>query len=142
MPTPTIVNSNTYWSRIRYIESKPTPPQTSEKGRELEALTASAADHGFVLKVAVVRSPTDLGSVPQLYGRAEKYAKFLRTELTWVGFATVGRRVIEGLTPPLANWPGFRRPPDDLEGDPWGDWLPRFLFVRQGQIGSQLQASR
>lgn len=61
-------------------------PQTNQKGRELEALTAAAAKHGFMLKVAVVRAPTDLGAVPQLYGRAEKYAKFLRTELTWVGF--------------------------------------------------------
>jgi hypothetical protein len=61
-------------------------PQTSAKGRELEALTAAAATHGFVLKVAVVRAATDLGAVPQLYGQAKKYAKFLRTELTWLGF--------------------------------------------------------
>jgi hypothetical protein len=61
-------------------------PQTSAKGRELEALTASAAKEGFVLKAAVVRAPTELGAVPQLYGQAKKYAKFLRTELTWLGF--------------------------------------------------------
>jgi hypothetical protein len=73
-----LINSNVFLA----LES----PQTSENGRELESLTAAAVEHGFVLKVAVVRSPSDLGAVPQLYGRAEKYAKFLRTELTWVGF--------------------------------------------------------
>jgi hypothetical protein len=73
-----LINSNVFLS----LES----PQTSEKGRELEALTGAAAKNGFVLKVAIVRAPTDLGAVPQLYGRAEKYAKFLRTELRWVGF--------------------------------------------------------
>jgi hypothetical protein len=61
-------------------------PQTDPKGRELEALTAAAAKHGLVVKVAVVQRPTDLGAVPQLYGRAQKYAKFLRTELGWLGF--------------------------------------------------------
>jgi hypothetical protein len=61
-------------------------PQTTAKGRELERLTAEAANHGLVLKVAVVQSPTDLGAIPQLYGNAGKYAKFLRTELTWGGF--------------------------------------------------------
>ena len=61
-------------------------PQTSAKGRELERLTAAAAKQGLVLKVAVVRSPTDLGAIPQLYGRAGEYARFLRQELTWGGF--------------------------------------------------------
>jgi hypothetical protein len=61
-------------------------PQTNAKGKELERLTAAAAKESFVIKVAVVSSPTDLGAVPQLFGQAEKYAKFLRTELTWGGF--------------------------------------------------------
>jgi hypothetical protein len=61
-------------------------PQTNTKGKELERLTAAAAKQGFVLKVAIVKAPTDLGAIPQLYGHALKYAKFLRTELTWGGF--------------------------------------------------------
>jgi len=61
-------------------------PQTSAKGRELERLTAAAAKQGLALKVAVIKSPTDLGAIPQLYGSAGKYARFLRTELGWGGF--------------------------------------------------------
>lgn len=61
-------------------------PQTNAKGRELESLTTSAAKQHFVVKVAVINSATDLGAIPQLYGRASKYAKFLRMELTWGGF--------------------------------------------------------
>jgi hypothetical protein len=61
-------------------------PQTNAQGKELERLTAAAAKEGFVLKVAIVKAPTDLGAIPQLYGHAGKYAKFLRTELTWGGF--------------------------------------------------------
>jgi hypothetical protein len=61
-------------------------PQTTAKGRELERLTAEAANQGFILKVAIIQSRTDLGAIPQLYGNAGKYARFLRTELTWGGF--------------------------------------------------------
>jgi hypothetical protein len=61
-------------------------PQTTAQGKELERLTAAAAHQHFVIKVAVIKSPTDLGAIPQLYGRAGKYAKFLRMELTWGGF--------------------------------------------------------
>jgi hypothetical protein len=61
-------------------------PQASAKGRGLESLTAAAAKQGLILKVAVIKSPTDLGAIPQLYGNAGKYARFLRTELTWGGF--------------------------------------------------------
>jgi hypothetical protein len=61
-------------------------PQASSKGRELESLTGAAKKHGFVVKVAVINSRTDLGAIPQLFGNAGKYAKFLRTELTWGGF--------------------------------------------------------
>jgi hypothetical protein len=60
--------------------------ETNANGRELERLTAAAAEQGFVIKVAIVKSPTDLGAIPQLYGRPAKYAKFLRMELTWGGF--------------------------------------------------------
>ena len=58
-------------------------PQVNAKGRALEQLTAAAAQRGLPLKVAVVQSPTDLGAVPQLYGQAERYAKFLHVEITY-----------------------------------------------------------
>ena len=58
-------------------------PQTSAKGRELEALTDAAAKQGLNVRIAVIKSRADLGAIPQLYGNAGKYAKFLRTELSW-----------------------------------------------------------
>ena len=58
-------------------------PQVNAKGKVLEELTAAAAQRGLPLKVAVVKAPTDLGVVPQLFGRAAEYAKFLRTEITF-----------------------------------------------------------
>ena len=61
-------------------------PQTSAEGRELEALAAAASKQGRNLRVAVIKSPADLGAIPQLYGNAGKYAKFLRTELSWGAF--------------------------------------------------------
>src|SRR5204862_7381371 len=58
-------------------------PQVNAKGRALEQLTAAAAQRGLPLKVAVVQSPTDLGAVPQLFGKARWYVKFLRVEITY-----------------------------------------------------------
>jgi hypothetical protein len=72
-------------------------PQTSAKGRELERLTAESANQGLILKVAVIQSPNDLGAIPQLYGNAGKYARFLRTELTWGGFKGTLIVVMKGL---------------------------------------------
>ena len=56
-------------------------PQVNAKGKVLEELTAAAAQRGLPLKIAVVEAPTDLGVVPQLFGRAAEYAKFLRAEI-------------------------------------------------------------
>ena len=56
-------------------------PQVNAKGKVLEELTAAAAQRALPLKVAVVEAPTDLGVVPQLFGRAAEYAKFLRAEI-------------------------------------------------------------
>jgi hypothetical protein len=63
-------------------------PQVNAKGKVLEELTVAAAQRGLPLKVAVVQAPTDLGVVPQLFGHAAEYAKFLRSEITlgsWKG---------------------------------------------------------
>ena len=58
-------------------------PQVNAKGKTLEQLTAAAAHRGLPLKVAVVQAPTDLGAVPQLFGKAKWYVKFLRAEITF-----------------------------------------------------------
>jgi len=58
-------------------------PQVNAKGKVLEQLTAAAAARGLPLKVAVIQTPTDLGAIPQLYGKAVEYVRFLRTEITY-----------------------------------------------------------
>jgi hypothetical protein len=47
----------------------------------LNASVAAVYAHGYRVRVAVVATPTDLGSIPSLFGRPAEYAKFLGTEL-------------------------------------------------------------
>jgi hypothetical protein len=58
-----------------------TVPVPRAKARELEALVASASAGGLRVKVALIATRGDLGSVPSLYGKAKQYAKFLGGEL-------------------------------------------------------------
>lgn len=58
------------------------------KGPELEKKLADTArqvsDAGLPIKVAVIGNKTDLGAVPQLWGKPQTYAKFLGAELRFV----------------------------------------------------------
>lgn len=60
------------------------PPADVPGGRALEQLAAAARKEGLPLKVAIVSTPTDLGSVASLFGRPQTYARFLGAELTFV----------------------------------------------------------
>jgi hypothetical protein len=57
-------------------------------GPELEKKLADTAqqvsDAGLPIKVAVIGNKTDLGAVPQLWGKPQTYAKFLGAELRFV----------------------------------------------------------
>jgi hypothetical protein len=53
---------------------------TTAKAKELAALLADAKKQGFPLKVAVIASTYDLGSVPGLFRQPSKYASFLGQE--------------------------------------------------------------
>jgi hypothetical protein len=55
------------------------PSATASGG--LSAAVGSAYAHGFRVKVAVISTQTDLGSVPSLFNRPGDYAKFLGQEL-------------------------------------------------------------
>jgi hypothetical protein len=48
--------------------------------RKLVAAVASANKNGFPLKVALIWSSYDLGSVPELFGKPKTYARFLDAE--------------------------------------------------------------
>jgi hypothetical protein len=49
--------------------------------QQLKATVAAANKAGFRIKVAVIQSAQDLGSVPSLFNRQDLYARFLGTEL-------------------------------------------------------------
>lgn len=49
---------------------------------EIEALVAAATHNGFQIRVAMVASPNDLGSVTALWRQPKNYARFLGQELT------------------------------------------------------------
>jgi hypothetical protein len=53
---------------------------STKKAAELAALVADAKAKGFPLKVAVIAGRYDLGSVPSLFRKAQKYASFLGQE--------------------------------------------------------------
>jgi hypothetical protein len=50
--------------------------------RELGSLLQAAANGGLPLRVALIASPTDLGSVTELWRQPETYARFLGEELS------------------------------------------------------------
>ena len=62
-----------------------TPPVSAATTRRLNAATAAAARAHFKLKVALIASPVDLGVIPDLFGKPQKYADFLAQEITFTG---------------------------------------------------------
>jgi hypothetical protein len=52
--------------------------------RRLVGLVRSANQQGYGIRIAIVQSPRDLGSVPMLFGRPSVYARFLSSELSSV----------------------------------------------------------
>ena len=64
-------------------------PYGSAEGRALEALAKQAKEQGFPLRVAVITQIADLGSVGGLYGKAQRYADFLASEIRFVYSGTL-----------------------------------------------------
>ena len=57
---------------------------SAQKQAELVGLLGAAQRTGYSIRVAVVASPTDLGSVTALWGQPERYAQFLGVELSLI----------------------------------------------------------
>ena len=53
--------------------------------KTLNAETAAAKRAGFPLKVALIASPVDLGVIPDLFGKPQRYADFLDQEISFQG---------------------------------------------------------
>jgi hypothetical protein len=57
---------------------------TPRLAHELDAVTLEAEQAGRPVRVALIASKTDLGGVPQLFGKPTTYARFLAGELQFV----------------------------------------------------------
>jgi hypothetical protein len=62
----------------------PYPPPPGTALRELSSALNAVELKGDRVKVAVIATPSDLGSVPSLYGHPQDYAKFLSLELSFI----------------------------------------------------------
>jgi hypothetical protein len=99
---------------------RPSQPQIDRTQKTIDA----AKKAGYEIRVAVIGSPTDLGSVPVFFGRPAPYAKFLDAELqsAWTGKLLVvmaagygvrehtkpypaGVKALKGLAPPANGTP-------------------------------------
>ena len=61
------------------------PPTAAGVQRTLNAETAAAKQAGFPIKVALIAAPTDLGVIPDLFGKPQSYADFLDQEISFQG---------------------------------------------------------
>jgi hypothetical protein len=70
-------------SDVLYLKNVflPYPAPSAAASRALDHAVAAAYAKRYRIKVAVVETPPDLGSVPELFGKPSQYAKFLGTEL-------------------------------------------------------------
>lgn len=62
---------------------------TVRQQRELAALLAAARRSGYPLRVAIIASQTDLGSITELWRQPASYARFLGQELSLVYHGTL-----------------------------------------------------
>ena len=68
-----------------------TPSVSTSLQNRLNGVTAAAKRSGFPIKVALIASPVDLGSVPTLFGKPQQYASFLDQE---IGFGGPGQPLL------------------------------------------------
>jgi hypothetical protein len=62
----------------------PYSPQVSQAmSKALTDITAQAQRAGFPIKVAIIAGPTDLGGVPDMFGKPQPYASFLASEISF-----------------------------------------------------------
>jgi hypothetical protein len=99
---------------------RPSQPQIDRAQKTIDA----AKNAGYEIRVAVIGSPTDLGSVPVFFGRPAPYAKFLDAELqsAWKGKLLVvmaaGYGVREHTKPYLAGVKALNGLPPPANGTP------------------------
>jgi hypothetical protein len=60
-----------------------TPEVSPAIQKTLDAETTAASHAKFPIKVALIASPVDLGVIPDLFGKPQKYAEFLDQEISF-----------------------------------------------------------
>jgi hypothetical protein len=60
------------------------PKVSSGLQLELLKLTNEASDQHYPIRVAIIGSKIDLGAIPQLFGKPQRYARFLYQEISFV----------------------------------------------------------
>jgi hypothetical protein len=99
---------------------RPSQPQIDRTQKTIDA----AKKAGYEIRVAVIGSTTDLGSVPVFFGRPQPYAKFLDAELqsAWTGKLLVvmaaGYGVREHTKPYLGGMKALKGLPPPANGTP------------------------
>jgi hypothetical protein len=58
------------------------PKVSTQQQKRLDDLLKRTKRAGFPIKVAIIATPTDLGGIPMLFGRPQRYAHFLEQELS------------------------------------------------------------
>lgn len=71
--------SDVLLTQRQYLPYK--PPLSKDVLSKLEAATLAIQKTGKPVRVALIQTPSDLGAVPDFFGRPEEYAKFLSKEL-------------------------------------------------------------
>jgi hypothetical protein len=59
------------------------PAVSAPAARALNAAVAAAARAHFPVKVAIIGSPIDLGVIPEMFGKPQRYADFLDQEISF-----------------------------------------------------------
>ena len=59
------------------------PPVSAAVRAGLDQTAAAAAKRGFPIKIALIGAPTDLGVIPELFGKPQSYADFLDKEISF-----------------------------------------------------------
>ena len=86
---------------------------SKDTAARLTALLADAKKQGFPLKVAVIVTPYDLGAVPVLFGKPQRYASFLGQELIYFSKQQLLVVMPNGYGVFKAKKPAGRRPEAD-----------------------------
>lgn len=97
---------------VEYVFLPPDAGMTSTQQAELSALVLEANDRGVGLRVAVIGSAADLGSITELWRQPKTYARFLGAELSYVFRGTLLVVMPNGYGSQVLTSSSGSKPPD------------------------------